>query len=144
MPFWTEIDAVVAQLVGAEEKIDGTRARFPVRLFGQFMPNVPLLIHTNGGWKVALDLNVRGNARIAGKQSSSFQIGFAGNGLRVGLSTRLPLAVNDMRDKCKLWADGMQRLSQEIRAGKYADAEAAANACDELLDPVFYSPDSRP
>ena len=139
MPFWTEVDKVISQMAGAAERIEGERARFPVRLFGSTAQNVPVMVRTNGGWKMALDLNLRAAAKLRGKQDSSFSMGFGQNGVQLGLSTRLNITPEEVRLKCETGARAVAEVAEGIKTGRYATASEAWEACSSALETIYNS-----
>ena len=51
-----------------------TKARLTVKMFGQSLPDLPVLVRTNGGWKMGLNLSFEGNAQIKGPENHSLQM----------------------------------------------------------------------
>jgi len=137
MPFWAEVDKVINQMAGATERIEGERARFPVRLFGGTAQNVPVMVRTNGGWKMALDLNLRTAANLPGRQNNSFTMGFGQNGVQLGLSTRLTITPEEVRLKCESAARALAEVAEGIKAGRYANASEAWEACSSALERIY-------
>jgi hypothetical protein len=137
MPFWAEVDKVINQMSGAAERIEGERARFPVRLFGSTAQNVPVMVRTNGGWKMAVDLNLRTAANLPGRQNNSFSMGFGQNGVQLGLSTRLPITPEEIRLQCESAARAVAEVAGGIKQGKYSSASEAWEACSSALERIY-------
>jgi hypothetical protein len=114
-----------------------TSAKFQVRLFGQTLPDIPILVHTNGSWKLGLDINVAGGVRLAGKQNQSFSAGFSPKGMTLNFSARFPITPNDVLVKCEQNAKVMHAMAGDIRARKYDSAHLAAEAFNQALESIF-------
>ena len=145
MPFWTEIDGIVSRMLAAPDTVDGSSARFPIRMFGQSLPGVPILVRTNGSWKLAADISVVGGVKLAGTQQNSFSIGFgatagSAQGMNIKLSSRRPIAAADVQLSCIECAKWLTQLSDSIRAGKYDSANAVARDFEQGLEMRFAGP----
>jgi len=133
LPIWQSVDRMVATLMKADESVQGQQARFPVIMFGQTMPGLPLMLKTNNQWKLAVDLRFEGDKKIGGGQSNSFRIWFAGNGVHLALEKKAAFDLEKAQQMLESWTSALNQLVNDIRAGKFSTADNASSACEKTL-----------
>ena len=135
-PFWAGFDELLAQLLAADERIDGPHARLTMSILGTTAPFVPLLIETNGVWKLAVDISFKGKQKISGGKKNSLQMAFGGNGLHLTYSTVADFNADRMRDRMDSFASQMEEMSREVAATRCKSVSEAWERCMERLESV--------
>lgn len=133
LPIWQSVDKMITTLIKSDETVLGQQARFPVTMFGQTMPGLPLMLKTNNQWKLAVDLRFEGGKKIGGSQSNSFRMWFAGNGLHLALEKRAAFDLPKAQQTLQSWTIGLNQLATDIRSGKFSTADNASAACEKTL-----------
>jgi RNA polymerase sigma factor (sigma-70 family) len=138
MPIWHHLNGIVSMLTKSEERVKGRQASFPLTILGQTFPNVPLMLKTNYQWKLPVDLRVRGGRKIGGGQNNNFRMWFEGRGLHLSLETKAEFDADKAQKKLDDWANLLNQVAAEVRAGKIASAdetwETSSKKWDELKD----------
>jgi RNA polymerase sigma factor (sigma-70 family) len=133
IPLWRSIDRIVSSLEHSEERIDGQQAKFPLKAFGQAVPEVPLMLKTNHQWKLAVDLRFAGGKKISGGKNGSFSMRFQGEGLHLALERRAAFDLETAQTMLDSWANSLNQLAKEIRTGKISSADNASAQCEKAL-----------
>src|SRR3954449_7481583 len=90
-----------------------------ITAFGQTFPNVPLMLKTNNQWKLPVDLRFKGGQLVAGDQTYSFRTSFQGQGLHLSLSAKKEFDAERAKMKFDSWADTLNQVASDVRAGKF-------------------------
>lgn len=133
-PFWAGFDDLLKQLLTADERIDGRNAKLTMALFGTTVPHVPLLVETNGLWKLAVNLNFKGGQKIGGGKKHSLQMAFGGNGLHLVLGTAAGFDADLMRNKMESFASQMEEIARDVAATRCKSVREAWERCSEQLE----------
>ncbi len=133
MPFWNHVDEMVRQVLQGDEHIEESKARLTVTLAGQSIPEVPLLVRTNGGWKMGLNLSIKGNVPLKGNDNHSLQMNFQGNGVSLSLSHRFDFEPEDALQLMQKLTSVMNKTATGVADGKFANAAEAWKECDRTL-----------
>ncbi len=133
-PFWAGFDDLLDDLLVADERIDGRNAKLTLTLFGQTAPHVPLLVETNGLWKLAVNVNFKTVKRVREKNNNSLQMGFGGNGVHLTLGLTAPFDADTWRDKIETWIGEMDTVTQGVKAGRYKTVAEVLGRCAGALE----------
>jgi len=133
LPIWESVDKMIATLIKSDEKVQGQQARFPITMFGQTMPDVPLMLKTNNQWKLPVDLRFEGGKKIGAGQTFTFRMWLVGNGLHLVLQKRSAFDPIQGQKLLESWAAALNQLANQIRTGKFSTAENASAACEKTL-----------
>jgi len=136
MPFWQTVTKLIDQIAISNERVDGSQAKFPIRLFGQTYQDIPLLIQTNGAWRLAVNLQFNQRQQVKGRNRNSLAFAMEGNGIQLALTTRPGFGTEQARIKFASWADVLNRVAAEVRRGKFESADSAWATCSAELEKI--------
>jgi len=137
MPIWHHLDEMVSKLTEGDEHVTGTQAKFPISIFvAQTPPEVPLMLKTNGLWKLAVDLSFKAGKPEPVGRRNNLRMWFQGQGLHLALTSAGGFDAATARLRFESWAIVFNETAMQIRSGKFASATEAWDACSSKLEGI--------